>query len=177
MAACGGVRPRRGRGLKGRCLSFSEREEIALASARGQSVRGTARQLGRSPSTVSRELRCNADGRGGGYRATTAHALAYGRASRPKPAKLATNLVLRAKVEQDLLLAATPPSRSPVGCGSSSQTMPAGCLGHLGVREGDAPNVSDVTGQEQRLRLGAAVAQGRLAARRGRGRDLGTGLV
>ena len=34
VAACGGVRPRRGRNLKGRCLSFSEREEIALARAR-----------------------------------------------------------------------------------------------------------------------------------------------
>ncbi len=102
VAAAGGVRPRRGRDLKGRCLSFSEREEIALASARGESVRGIARQLGRAPSTVSRELRRNADRRGGGYRATTAHALAYGRASRPKPAKLASNLVLRAKVEQDL---------------------------------------------------------------------------
>src|SRR5512132_1563133 len=34
VAACGGVRPRRGRDLKGRCLSFAEREEIALARAR-----------------------------------------------------------------------------------------------------------------------------------------------
>ena len=101
VAACGGVRPRRGRDLKGRCLKFSEREEIALASARGESMRCIARRLGRAPSTISRELRRNAD-RSGGYRATTAHALAYGRASRPKPAKLATNLALRAKVEQDL---------------------------------------------------------------------------
>jgi transposase, IS30 family len=36
------------------------------------------------------------------YRATTAHALAYERASRPKPAKLATNLALRAIVQDDL---------------------------------------------------------------------------
>ena len=102
VAAAGGVRPRRGRDLKGRCLAFSEREEIALARARGESMRCIARRLGRSPSTVSRELRRNADRRGGGYRATTAHALAHDRASRPKPAKLATNLALRAKVEQDL---------------------------------------------------------------------------
>ena len=41
VAACGGVRPRRGRDLKGLCLSFSEREEIALARALvGQRVRG-----------------------------------------------------------------------------------------------------------------------------------------
>jgi len=50
---------------------------------------------------VSRELRRNADGLGG-YRATSAHALAYHRASRPKPAKLLTNLRLRGMVEADL---------------------------------------------------------------------------
>ena len=61
-----------------------------------------ARRLGRAPSTVSRELRRNAD-RGGGYRATTAHALAYERASRPKPAKLAVNVALRELVQDDLL--------------------------------------------------------------------------
>jgi IS30 family transposase len=101
VAACGGVRPRRGRGLKGRCLSFAEREEIALARARGEPMRAIARQLGRSASTISRELRRNAD-RDGGYRATMAHALAFERASRPKPAKLATNLRLRAIVQDDL---------------------------------------------------------------------------
>jgi IS30 family transposase len=103
VAACGGVRPRRGRGLKGRCLSFSEREEIALGRAGGESIRAIARRLGRSPSTVSRELRRNADRRDGGYRATTAHALAYERASRPKPAKLAVNVALRERVQDDLL--------------------------------------------------------------------------
>jgi IS30 family transposase len=101
VAACGGVRPRRGRNLKGRCLSFSEREEIALARARGETMRAIARRLGRAPSTISRELKRNAD-RGGSYRATTAHALAYERASRPKPAKLATNLRLRQLVQDDL---------------------------------------------------------------------------
>jgi IS30 family transposase len=103
VAACGGVRPRRGRGLKGRCLSFAEREEIALARARGETIRVIAGRLRRAPSTVSRELRRNADRRDGGYRATTAHALAYERASRPKPAKLATNLALRQLVQDDLV--------------------------------------------------------------------------
>jgi IS30 family transposase len=101
VAACGGVRPRRGRDLKGRCLSFQEREEIALGHAAGDSLRVIARRLGRSPSTISRELRRNADRRGG-YRATTAHAQAWERASRPKPAKLHTNLALRRHVEDDL---------------------------------------------------------------------------
>jgi transposase, IS30 family len=101
MAATGGVRPRRGRDLQGRYLSFAEREDIALARAGGESMRCIARRLGRSPATISRELRRNADGHGG-YRATTAHALAYRRAGRPKPAKLATNLELRAKVQEYL---------------------------------------------------------------------------
>jgi IS30 family transposase len=64
-------------------------------------MRCIARRVGCSPATISRELRRNAD-RHGGYRATTAQALAYGRAGRPKPAKLATNLAVRAKVQQYL---------------------------------------------------------------------------
>jgi IS30 family transposase len=101
VAACGGVRPRRGRHLKGRCLTFAEREEIALGRARGETTRAIARRLGRSPSTISRELRRNAE-RAGGYRATTAHARAFERASRPKQAKLATNQRLRELVQDDL---------------------------------------------------------------------------
>ncbi len=100
LRAEGGVRPRRGRDLKGRCLTFSEREEIALARAGGESMRAIARRLGRSPSTISRELARNTAT--AGYRATSAHARAYERASRPKPAKLHTNPQLRRHVEEDL---------------------------------------------------------------------------
>ncbi len=79
--------------LSGRYLSFAEREEIALLRARGCGVREIARLVGRSPSTISRELRRNAATRGGGleYRATTAQWHADRRARRPKPAKLAVN--------------------------------------------------------------------------------------
>jgi transposase, IS30 family len=108
LVAAGGVRPRRGRDLKGRCLTFSEREEIALARAGGESMRAIARRLGRSPSTISRELQRNAGCSGQSYRATTAHALAYQRAGRPKPSKLATNLALRRKVERDLQMRYSP---------------------------------------------------------------------
>ena len=101
VIASGGVRPRRGRNLKGRCLTFAEREEISLRRAAGASVRTIASRLGRSSATISRELRRNAEP-GGGYRALSAHAAAWVRASRPKPAKLASNVVLRAKVERDL---------------------------------------------------------------------------
>jgi IS30 family transposase len=42
VAVWGGVRPRRGRDLRGRCLSFAEREEVALARARGETMRHRA---------------------------------------------------------------------------------------------------------------------------------------
>src|SRR5207244_8717499 len=60
--------------LSGRYLSFAEREEIALLRVRGCGVRDIGRLVGRSASTISRELRRNAAARGGRleYRATTA---------------------------------------------------------------------------------------------------------
>lgn len=48
----------------GRYLLFAEREEIALLRAQHYGIREIARQLGRSPSTISRELRRNAATRG-----------------------------------------------------------------------------------------------------------------
>lgn len=101
LANAGGVRPRRGRNLKGRCLTFTQREEIAILRAQGQSLRAIGEVIGRSASTVSRELRRNTKP-GTAYRATSAHMLAYERASRPKPAKLHTNMALRTVVEDDL---------------------------------------------------------------------------
>ena len=55
----GGVNPQL-QPLSGRYLSFRERELIALWAAEKAAVREIARRLGRSPSTVSRELRRNA---------------------------------------------------------------------------------------------------------------------
>jgi IS30 family transposase len=100
----GGMRPLSLRPASGRYLSFAEREEIALLRAGGAGVREIARQLGRSPSTISRELRRNAATRGGRleYRATTAQWHADRRARRPKPAKLATNEPLRRYVQERL---------------------------------------------------------------------------
>lgn len=88
----------------GRYLSFAEREEIALLKAQGKGVREIAREIGRDPATVSRELRRNAATRAGstGYRASVAQWKADMAAKRPKPAKLVTNPRLRAYVQERL---------------------------------------------------------------------------
>jgi Helix-turn-helix domain len=90
--------------LSGRSLSFAEREELAILRAQAVGVRETARRLGRSPSTVSRELRRNAATRGArlAYRATTAQWHADQGAKRPKVAKLAANQRLRNYVQERL---------------------------------------------------------------------------
>ena len=87
-----------------RYLSFAEREEIALARARGEGVREIARQLGRSASTISRELRRNAATRGGNldYRSHTAQWHADRAARRPKEVKLVSNQALRKYVQDRL---------------------------------------------------------------------------
>lgn len=83
--------------LKNRSLTFPEREEIALECARGTGIRAIARKLGRSPSTISREIRRNSATRSGDfdYRAITAQWHADRAARRPKVAKLAANAALR----------------------------------------------------------------------------------
>lgn len=90
--------------ISGRYLSLEEREEIALLKAQGAGIREIARQLGRSPSTISRELRRNAATRCGklDYRASVAQWKAELVARRPKTAKLATNDRLREYVQERL---------------------------------------------------------------------------
>ncbi len=81
----------------GRYLTFLEREDIAIEFAKGTGIRAMARKLGRSPSTISRELRRNAVTRGGrlDYRGITAQWHADRASSRPRICKRATNAVLR----------------------------------------------------------------------------------
>ncbi len=100
----GGMAPFDLQPLKGRYLSFEEREEIAILRAKGHGVREIARSIGRDPSTISRELRRNAATRVGnaGYRASVAQWKAETAAKRPKRSKLVTNPRLRAYVEERL---------------------------------------------------------------------------
>jgi transposase-like protein len=90
--------------LTGRYLSFPEREEIALLKVQGAGVRAIAREVGRDPSTISRELRRNAATRGGklDYRASVAQWKAEFVARRPRPAKLATTPQLHSYCRQRL---------------------------------------------------------------------------
>ncbi len=69
-----------------RRLSLQEREEISIGLRREDSFSAIGRQLGRSTSTVSREVKAN--GGRDGYRAWRAHDRAYFEARRPKGAKL-----------------------------------------------------------------------------------------
>ena len=101
LAFNGGIAPsaRRRRPV---ALVLDEREEISRGIAAGRSIRGIAASLGRSPSTVSREV-----ARHGGrssYRATEADARAWERALRPKPCRLASLPKLRWRVAEKLAL-------------------------------------------------------------------------
>ena len=89
--------------LTGRYLSLAEREEIAAGRAAKLGVREIARQIGRSPSTVSREIWRHRGDSCGPYRASVAQARADEAARRPKPAKLARNDRLRQEVEDKLI--------------------------------------------------------------------------
>src|ERR1035437_5054734 len=112
----GGMRPISLAPLSSRYLTLTEREEIAIHTARGCGVRKIARQLRRSPSTISRELRRNAATRSdsSGYRAITAQWHADRRAKRPKVAKLATNEALRSYVQDRLAGLITRPDGTEV---------------------------------------------------------------
>ena len=84
----------------GRYLSFAEREEIMRLDAAGRLPVEIASELGRRPSTISRELARGATRRG--YRASVAQAKADQGRRKPRAAKLATNLRLRREVIERL---------------------------------------------------------------------------
>ncbi|MGI8557112.1 MAG: IS30 family transposase, partial [Solirubrobacteraceae bacterium] len=76
-----------------RVLSLAEREEISRGLARHDSVRRIASDIGRAPSTVSREI--NRHGGRRRYRAVGADDRAWRSAKRPKLCLLAVNLPLQ----------------------------------------------------------------------------------
>ncbi|HEY8200908.1 MAG TPA: IS30 family transposase [Actinomycetota bacterium] len=105
LARTGGVKPRTTPRSALR-PSLGEREEISRGLLGGESCRSIARRLGRSPSTVSREVAGN--GGRGRYRAWRADERARRQVQRPKIAKLARSAQLRAEVERRLELRWSP---------------------------------------------------------------------
>lgn len=87
-------------------LSLAEREEISRGLVADLSARAIALKLGRSPSTVSREI--NRNGGRANYRATPADQNAWDRAQRPKRCKLVRNRALARIVESKLRLLWSP---------------------------------------------------------------------
>jgi IS30 family transposase len=105
LAPTGGIRP------APRCrsrlaLTLAEREEISRAVVAGHSMRSIAVQLGRTPSTISREVKRN--GGQGSYRASQADESAWDRGRRPKTCKLAQNRALARLVAGKLQLQWSP---------------------------------------------------------------------
>jgi len=82
--------------ISSRYLSEPERVRIADLRRLGWTIRAIADDLGRAPSTVSRELNRNSDRADGpGYLPHHAHRRAAARRARPKPTKLALDAELR----------------------------------------------------------------------------------
>ena len=101
LAPHGGIRPEPRRRSR-LALTLSDREEISRGIVAQRSIRSMASLLGRSPSTVSREVRRN-----GGYdqyRAAVADDLAWARAHRPKQCKLSKHPPLCRAVARKLRL-------------------------------------------------------------------------
>src|ERR1700746_3479804 len=95
ISPTGGIRPP-DRHRARRALTLSEREEISRWLSMRRSLRSIARHLGRSASTVSREVSRN--GGADRYRAAGSDQAAWDRARRPKLCKLACHPYLRRTV-------------------------------------------------------------------------------
>ena len=96
----GGVYRPPGTTYSARYLDREERYELARLRDADLSQRAIAERLGRSPSTICRELARNADPRTGQYVPERADRLAWERQKRPRPSKLSRQPALRQAVQQ-----------------------------------------------------------------------------
>jgi transposase, IS30 family len=85
-----------------RFLSEDERVAIADLHRRGRGARAIAREVGRDPATISRELRRNLDPASGQYRPFAAQRMAAARRARPGRGKLACDAELAGFVQEQL---------------------------------------------------------------------------
>jgi IS30 family transposase len=109
-AESGGLPPAAlGEGVRSqRYLSLLERRRIATLRREGLGVRQIAEELGRSPSTISRELRRNTAPHDRNYDGDLAHARARERLRRPRRGRLLVDEELRGLVEAKLELEWSP---------------------------------------------------------------------
>ena len=134
VAPHGGFRPAERRRSR-LALTLAEREVISRGVTARQSARSMAKLLGRSASTVSREM-----SRNGGcdrYRATLADENAWARSRRPKCCKLATNPRLRRAVARKLRLDWSPEQVA----GWLKRTYPEIVLRHGRLRSTEEPKL------------------------------------
>jgi IS30 family transposase len=121
------------RRISARFLSQHERIEIADLRSVGVGVRQIAVQLGRAPSTISRELRRNTV-TGRGYRPFDAHRWATARRVRHHERRVHTNVVLR-EIWSNFWGSGGVPSRSAVTCGCVSRASEGcGCVTKVSTR-------------------------------------------
>jgi IS30 family transposase len=104
----GAARIAASRSVPGRYLNEDERLHIADRHRERATVRQIAAELGRDPSTISRELRRNAHPVSGDYRPHAAQARAEARRPRPKISKIAAGAALRQAVQDGLDLKWSP---------------------------------------------------------------------
>lgn len=100
ISEAGGLRPRRRQ--SGARLSYEDRVHVEVALKLGRSMRAIATDLGRSPSTITREVKNHAAA-DGQYRAKRAHAIAFEAGRRPQQSKIEANPVLKSRILADLL--------------------------------------------------------------------------
>lgn len=105
IVEAGGIAPRR-RQTPAR-LSYADRVHIEIGLKQHHSMRSIAVDLGRHPSTISREIKTYTDPESR-YVAKRAHGLAFEAAKRPQVAKIESTPALRARIVADLGLKYSP---------------------------------------------------------------------
>jgi IS30 family transposase len=138
------------RTISPRFLSEQERIQIADLASRGHGPTAIGKVLGRSPSTISRELRRNLHA-SGQYRPFHAHAVAATRRRRTHPLKLRTDPVLHSFVIERLRQRWSPAADQPGSAiGTPRRSRPPGrdrddLSGDLPPWLGDRPKTSSLT--------------------------------
>jgi IS30 family transposase len=149
-----------------RYLSEDERIVIADLLGAGQTVRGIARQVGRSPSTVSREIRRNSDEHGR-YRPQHAEHAARARAHRPRERRVAVDSELR-EIVAGLLGKRWSPEQVAHDLRVCFAGQPARCLCTESIYQAIYDPAVDLTRptrrRRRRRRLGGLQRRGRLTA-------------